>query len=234
MTRVRRSTLLYLFLGLTVAATGAHAVPITSLSYFDQVGDVIIDFETLSGSSDQVAEFTSLTSQYDGLLFSSESTPHALQTTDPGDLSGRFDAPVRILPAISGGGVPTSGVRYMSGDSYLGLYTSDIRIDFLFGVTAVGFHIVDNDYTDVRVQAFDAAGNVLDTVIVPEVGGGGVTYAGIAAQGISYVIIDGANGTHLDSTFIDDLSFRPVPVPAALPLMLTALGALGLSGRRRR
>lgn len=216
------------------------AAVIHDQSFFN-VSDTTIDFETFPSVSGTVPGDTVLTNQYDifDVLFSSEQTPNALQTTDTADSSGRFLDPFRILPSISGGGVPISGIRYASGDQYLNLTTSDMRVDFTTGVEAFGMFIIDNDFSTARIQAFDNIGGLLETVVVAEVSEGGFAYYGVDVTGtgssISYFILDGNNGTDLDSTFIDDLSFRSVsnvPLPAAF--WLFGLGLIGLIGIAKR
>jgi hypothetical protein len=44
----------------------------------------------------------------------------------------------------------------------------------------------------------------------------------------------GGQGTGDESWAVNDVDVAPVPVPAALPLMIAALGGLGLMARRRR
>lgn len=210
----------------------AEAVVITDPSFFDGMNAITIGFETFPGSGDIIPHNTLLTDQYStlGVLFSSEDEPSAFETTDPGDVAGRFEAPWRILAAVGGGGAPTSGLRYASGDAFLGLQTSDLRIDFLTPVDAFGFFLIDNDFTDVRIRAFDAAGGLLEMLIAPQVSEGGVSYQGISVPTISYVIIDGNRGVSLNSSFIDELSFTPIPAPGALGLFVVA----GVVHHRRR
>jgi hypothetical protein len=212
----------------------AEAAPISTPLFFDSPTDVTIDFEAVPGLPGVPPSGTALTDQYASLgvsSFRSEDVPHALQTNDAADASGRFGDPFGILAAVSGGGAPRSGVRYASGDEHTGTNTSDMRIDFASPVFAFGFWVIDNDLTDVRVAAYSAAGAAIETLIVPAVAEGGFGYHGIAAPGISYLIIDGNDGVQLDSTFIDDLSFRPVPEPSALWLVGGGLSALAAARR---
>lgn len=198
-----------------------EAVPITTPLFFTSA-DVTIDFESVPGSPGVPPSGTALTNQYTSLgvsLFRSEDVLNTLQTTDAADASGRFEDPFRILETQGLGGAPQSGVRYASGDVHLGQNTSDMRIDFASPVIAFGFWVIDNDFTDVRIAAYSAAGALIETLIVPEVAEGGFGYHGIAAPGISYLIIDGQDGVRLDSTFIDDLSFRVAPEPGLLSLL---------------
>ena len=191
----------------------AAAEPITDPSFFDDVNATTIDFE-------QFPQGTLLTDQYAGLglLLSSEDEPNTLQTTDPADAAGRFEASCRVLPGVVGGGDPTSGINYVGGDTFNGLNTSDMRLDFVVPVTAFGMFFIDNDFSNVRVTAYNEVGDALESVLVLEVGEGGVTYTGLfVTEHLSYVIIDANNGEPLDSTFIDDLSFADVePCPADL------------------
>ena len=210
-------------------AATADAAPITNPAFFSQPGDVFIDFDGLATGTD-------LTTQIPGLVFGSEpaNSVGTLQTTDPADASGRFAAPITVRTALSGGGTPSSAPHYVNGEAFGGLETSDMRIDFTGGASAFGMQVIDNDFTDVRLQAFDAGGALLETLVIPEVNEGGVGYHGIDRTGggpaISYFILDADGGADLDSTFLDDLSYRPVapiPAPAAMLLALTGLGALG-------
>jgi hypothetical protein len=225
-----------------LSAGGAAAAPITAPSFFNLPSDITINFESLPGVTGVPPSGMALTVQLAGLgvSFSSEDVPGALQTTDPGDASGRFEAPFRILGAVAGAGAPRSGARYAGGDKYIGsggLNVSDMRIDFLAPVDAFGFYLIDNDFSDARISAYATSGTLLESLVVPEVGEGGYGYHGIAAAGIAYAIIDGAGGAALDSSFIDDLSFRAGAAAAPEPssLLLLALGAafLGLWSSRR-
>ncbi len=225
---------------LAATAAQAAAVVISSASYFGgRAAD--ISFDTLPGGSAAVAGAL-LDAQYAslGVRFSSEDEPDSLQTTDLADASGRFGFSMRLLSAVGGGGVPTSGSLYASGRFFTGMGVSDLRIDFTDAVQAFGMQVIDNDFSTARLQAFDDAGLLLGSVTVPEVSEGGTAFWGLDMGGtgsrVRYVILDGAGGAQLDSTFIDDLYFtRGTAVPLPGTAALAALGLVALttvSGRR--
>ncbi len=213
----------------------AAAVVIDKASYFGaRAAD--IDFDTLPGGAATVdgalldAQYASL-----GVRFASEDEPDTSQSADLADSSGRFGFSMRLLAAVGGGGVPTSGSRYASGRFFTGMGVSDLRIDFTDPVQAFGLQVIDNDFSTARLQAFDEAGLLLGSVTVPRVGEGGTAFWGLdvgsSGPRVRYVILDGAGGAQLDSTFIDDLYFTrgtAVPVPATAALV--ALGLVALLG----
>ena len=59
-----------------------------------------------------------------------------------------------------------------------------------------------------RISVYSAGGAEFDTVIVPQVDESGLGYHGIAASRIAYAVIDRHGGATIDSTYIDDLSYR--------------------------
>ena len=207
------------YLLITVGASNiAAADTINDPSYFDSVDSVTIEFEHYPGSGDLIPDESLLTDQYSvyGVWFSSEDVPSALQTTDPADVAGRFETSFQVMAEVALGGSPTSGLRYASGHNFPdgSMYDgADMRIDFDPPVQAFGLYVIDNDFTDVRIVAYDGSGAVLGTVIAPQVDEGGFVYCGISAIDIAYVILDGDQGVELDSTFIDDLTFTDEIMP---------------------
>jgi hypothetical protein len=215
--------------GIFASHQSVQASQITNPSFFNGKGATYIDFEGLYGI---------LNTQYSGVEFSSEDYPDTLQTTDPGDTSGRFTLSARVSSAIDGLGVPTHGERYALGYWYTGrtgngFNVSDIRIDFLPALSAFGFYLIDNDFSDVRVTAYDGSGGFLESVIVPKVTEGGATYVGISYPGISYIIIDGKDGLPIDSLAFDELSSTQVPLPSGLFLLGVGIFRLVSYGRRK-
>jgi len=224
---------------LSIGGAVGQAAPITSTGFFVPA-DTLINFDAFPDVVGAPVSGTGLTNQYAslGAQFSSEDVVGAFQTTDPGDVNGRFGAFMRVLAAQSLGGVPKSSPRYASGLTFLGAPVSDMRIDFTLPVSAFGMWIIDNDASVGRLQAFSSTGTLIETLVVPQVGEGGSVFhgidAGVSGTRIAYVIYDGNNGTAIDSTFIDDLYLRvtPVPEPGIASLMLVGIGLLG--GRARR
>ena len=194
---------------------------INNANYFNQVNDIKIDFESMPGVSGVPGVNAVFSEQYPGLLFRSELRGSPKQNTDKSDILGRFTQKFAFYQGAAGGGSPTSGIRYVSSTNAAGWNVPDLRVDFISPVDAFGLWIIDNDFSTARISAYDTSGSLLDSVVIPQVGEGGKTYRGLAAPGISYFILDGNNNSDLDSTLIDDLSFRPslnseVPEPSSL------------------
>jgi hypothetical protein len=209
---------------------------INSGSYFNQPGDVLIDFESMPGASGIPGDGTVLSNQYTGLLFRSELRGNPKQNTDKADSLGRFTQSFAFYAQIPAGGAPTSGVRYASSTNPSGWNVPDMRVDFSSPVEAFGLWIIDNDFSTARISAFNSSGGFIESVVIPAVSEGGKTYRGIAAPGISYFILDGNNNSDLDSTLIDDLSYRPsfnseVPEPSTLATFFIAFAFVGYRKR---
>jgi len=110
----------------------------------------------------------------------------------------------------------------------------NFRFDFATAVQAFAFNwgAADVNWT---LSAYDAANNLLESfVLAPTFGSNAGDYYGIAAAGISYATLVTNVG---DFVFIDNFAstatVAPVPLPAALPLLLGALGGLAFVRRRR-
>jgi len=218
----------------------AHAGVINDPSYFDTDAS-FVNFDSLPAGE--------LTNAVPGLRFSSEGLAQIgyPDFVDPADANNRFDAPMLVTVQVDGGGAPISLPHYASGIEPIGgeqpagqFNVSDMRFDFSPPVSAFGMWFIDNDFSDVRLRAFDSTGLLLDMTVIDQVLEGGTTFRGLSsdATGIRYIIIDGnpgdPNGEMLDSTFIDDLYYMPIPEPGYLGaiLLLTATQVARLKFRR--
>ena len=109
------------------------------------------------------------------------------------------------------------------------------------------FLVGGNDMTSALNTAFESAGgsngeyNVytlgLDSSVFASLDGSVTVSLALMGPGLQTALIGGAitetpsNGAHL---IYSSLTVNPVPIPAAAPLFLSALAALGFIGRRRR
>jgi hypothetical protein len=110
---------------------------------------------------------------------------------------------------------------------------STFRFDFASTVSAFAFLWGASDF-NWTLTAYNASGTALDSLVIgPVYGSNAGDYFGIAAAGISYATLVASAG---DFVFIDNFASTTVPtvpVPAALPLLLGALGGLAMLRRRR-
>lgn len=161
-----------------------------------------------------------------------------------------------LYNSLTFGNVTISGVGapFTVGGDYNGEYNTsggqalyndfdytpmEFRFDFASTVSAFAFNWGAAD-TNWLLSAFDGAGNLLDSVNPTATWFSNAgDYFGLSASGIAYATLTGLGGG--DYVFIDNFTstsagggVSPVPVPAAAPLLLAALGALGLASKRRR
>lgn len=117
-------------------------------------------------------------------------------------------------------------------------------IEFIFDsvVTFFGLDLVDTGEDDVTVTLYGVDDMVITTVMSSldlDTPNGGPSRVGFLAMNgmagianVARVVVDfGTNSGGLDNLVYD---VEEIPVPAALPLLLTGLGGLGWASRRRR
>ncbi|MEE4119041.1 MAG: VPLPA-CTERM sorting domain-containing protein [Paracoccaceae bacterium] len=116
--------------------------------------------------------------------------------------------------------------------------SSTVTITFDVAVRAVGFGLFDPNFPATQLQAFDAAGDLLETVFPPTgpIGGGFSTFTGVVRNiaEIRSVVVTPQSG---DLIAIDTISWatsiEPIPVPPAAALLLGGVGVLAGFRRRR-
>ena len=136
--------------------------------------------------------------------------------------------PLNVSTAING--------YYVNVGAFQNVQTQ-VTLDFTTAVTTVGFDFA-NPSGDLTVSAFDTGGGSLG--VYNFVGGGSfINQAGfLMSSGHASLSGIGNIGSLLiepnidQGLILDNLRFQPVPVPAALPLLLSGLLGLGLIKRR--
>jgi len=129
----------------------------------------------------------------------------------------------------SAGGSPGNGLQNYFPDTY-----NPFSIKFAGTVTEAAFEMVTNGYTD----KFTALLNGVEVESFTHTTGGWAYYgfSGITFDEIVVNIGYNSSATNkhmrLDNVQIGTISL--VPVPASVPLLLTALGGIYMVGRRRR
>jgi hypothetical protein len=128
------------------------------------------------------------------------------------------------------------GQWYGAGDF---LPASSFTIEFSIGVQEFGMGILDPGIAGTQLEAFDGAGESLET-LAPILGPSGGVFSSFAGfsrvlADIRKVVLTPADG---DFVGIDTVSFNVgvavMPLPAALPLFAGGLALLGLLGWRSK
>lgn len=106
---------------------------------------------------------------------------------------------------------------------------ADLEVDFNSLVSNLNFDVSGYDAGDlVTATAYDALDNVIGSFNISANG----SYGFGALADISRVFFDDqSSGAGMA---YDNFEFSPVPLPAALPLLIGALGAMGFATRRRK
>jgi len=138
--------------------------------------------------------------------------------------------PANVGTSISG--------YYVNIGAFAGVQTR-LTLDFTTAVSVVNFDFA-NPQGYLTVSAYDAANNLLGSsnylgsnIFINQAGfnvlAGNVSISGLG--NISKLIIE---PNFNEALIFDNLSFRPVPIPAALPLFVSGLLGLGLIRRRNK
>lgn len=110
-----------------------------------------------------------------------------------------------------------------------------LRVDFTSGASSVSLDFINNDNSDNNAQllAFDAGGTLVDSELFAANLNGPETLT--VMGNISYVFAYWDQINRADNGALDNLQYTAaVPLPAAMPLMLGAFGAMAVARRRRK
>lgn len=123
---------------------------------------------------------------------------------------------------------------------YFGQGADSFTISFSTDIMAVGFGLFDPNFANTKVEAYDRAGNLLESLAPPlgPPGGSFSTYVGFSrVEGdIASILVTPQAG---DLLAVDNISWKvaelsQVPLPASLWMLGAALGGLRLSRSRKK
>ena len=192
------------------------------LAFSSSSNAAVIDFNTLQNGTAYTGKGDSFVAgEYNGVTINDSDI-------SPGITYVNLINPLNVGTAING--------YYANIGAFAGIQTQ-LTLDFTTAVTNVSFDYA-NSLGYLTVSAFDIGGGSLG--VFNFIGSGTFINQAGYNQGAGHVDISGIGNIasvtiqpNLNETLIvDNLNFTPVPVPAALPLLLSGLLGLGLVKRR--
>lgn len=160
-------------------------------------------------------------------------------------LSGTPSGPLTLLPGAAaqnlelvsepfGGSITIAGCSIANCPNVNAIGEGALSVFLSSDTDVFGFDVAGSDGGVGRFQFFSRSGNILGDITIASLSDsffGFRTTAGERIAGVSLTNMD-LGGIGFDNVTFNQLS--PVPIPAALPLFLSGLIALGLAGYRRR
>lgn len=194
------------------------------LAFSSNSGAAFINFDTLQNGTPYAGLGDAfVAAEYDGVVIN-DSDPSA------GITYVNLINPENVGTAISG--------YYANIGAFSGVQTQ-VTLDFTTDVTSVAFDFA-NPQGYLTVYAFDGGGGSLGVFNYfgnsSFVNQAGFTYANgaghVDVSGIGNIASLVIEPNFNEALIVDNLDFQPVPVPAALPLLISGLLGLGLVKRR--
>ena len=201
-----------------------------SATLVSSAGAAPLDFETLS---DGVTTPTFLAGgsvpDHTPFLVGAEYAGAGVTFSSEGDPAGEENPIFGKFTGFTGSNIIVQDYKRSTGASF------NIRADFAAGTSFVSSDVFTAADHAVTMTAYDAGGSILGaatSALIASIGDSEfLTLSGLGP--IAYVIWE-SSSPFSAAVGIDNLDFDVVPVPAALPLLLSGLAGLGFASRRKR
>jgi hypothetical protein len=195
-----------------------------TISVFVMVGSV--QAAMLTADADDYAAGTNISNAYTGLTLSYEGA------TSDGTADGIIYSTLAIDPLFASTGDRVFG----TGDAgepglFSGTPSPVFRVDFAQTATSVSLDALGDNGSDyASLRAYTAGGLLLAEQVSGQLTSGNFETLTVSGADIAYVLAAGVVG---DAVGFDNLTATVVPVPAAVWLFGSGLGALGWFRRKR-
>lgn len=173
-----------------------------------------------------------------------ESSGNRADGTAPGDIGsaalGDISGPTERITGLAGRIVSAKDVYTFTSRSVFDVdfvNLADLSGDDIdeckgFDSSDCSVGSADNDIIEATFELSGSTGPFSQTFTSPQSPGTSI-FSNVAAGSYTFTI-DGASGNSRGSAYDIAITTSPVPLPAGLPLLLSALGAAGILARRKR
>jgi hypothetical protein len=178
------------------------------------------DADTFAAGTDISNAFAGLTLSFEGSTFDGTSDGIIYSVNEQNDLLASTGTRV----------FGTSDTNYPQ--IFDGISTSVFRVDFNDLATSVSLDALGDNGSDfAQLNAYTSGGVLVDSFSSAQLTSGNFDTMTVSGADIAYVIASGVGG---DAVGFDNLMATVVPVPAAIWLFVSALGAMGTRRLRLR